>query len=111
MVVNTTNNRIVSCCNFCFKLSAKKRKSIIITNIISRLLYIVQYLLLGAISGVVLDLLGMISSLIAERKHLLFVKRHLKILFLSINIIIIITGLIIAVANKSLLDRQHKCQN
>ena len=67
---------------FLLSYQMKKRKNIIITNVISRALYILQYLLLGAFSGALLDVLGMISSVVAERKHKTFIKKHLKIIFL-----------------------------
>ncbi len=89
---------------FLLSYQMKNRRGIIITNAVSRALYILQYLLLGAYSGAVLDVLGMISSIVAERKHLKFIKAHLKAVFLSINLVIVIAGLIIAVSNKSVLD-------
>ncbi len=89
---------------FLLSYQMKNRRGIIITNAVSRALYILQYLLLGAYSGAVLDVLGMISAIVAERKHLKFIKTRLKSVFLSINLVIIIAGLIIAVSNKSVLD-------
>lgn len=95
---------LLAVATFLLSYQQKKRKNIIITNVVSRLLYIFQYLLLGAFSGAVLDVLGMISSLIAERKHSKFIKSHIKAFFVSINIVIIIAGSVIAVINKSFLD-------
>lgn len=95
---------LLAVATFLLSYQQKKRKNIIITNVFSRLLYILQYLLLGAFSGAVLDVLGMISSLIAERKHSEFIKSHIKGFFVSINIVIIIAGSVIAVINKSFLD-------
>ncbi len=46
----------------------KKRNGIIACNAISRALYILQYILLGAFSGAVLDVIGLISSVLAARK-------------------------------------------
>ena len=46
----------------------KKRNGIIVCNAISRALYILQYILLGAFSGAVLDVIGLISSILAARK-------------------------------------------
>ena len=89
---------------FLLSYQMKERRGIIITNVVSRGLYILQYLLLGAFSGAILDILGMISSIIAERKHLSFIKKHIKAVFFSINIIIIASGVIIALINKSALD-------
>lgn len=89
---------------FLLSYQQKKRKHIIITNAISRSLYILQYILLGAFSGAVLDILGLISSVIAEKKDLPFFKKHLKLIFFTVNIMIIASGTAIAVINKSFLD-------
>ena len=89
---------------FLLSYQMKKRKNIIIVNATSRALYILQYLLLGAFSGAILDILGIISCIVAERKHLPFIKKHLKTVFLLINFCIILSGTIIAVINKSFLD-------
>ncbi len=89
---------------FLLSYQMKKRRGIIMTNVISRALYILQYLLLGAYSGAILDILGMASSIIAERKHLSFIKKHSRLVFVSVNAVIIITGATIAYLNRSLLD-------
>jgi len=89
---------------FLLSYQQKKRKNIIIFNTISRCLYILQYLLLGAYSGAVLDVLGAISSVIAGKKHTRFIKRHTKAVFIAINLVIIFSGVAIALINKSLLD-------
>ncbi len=46
----------------------KRRSGIIVCNAISRALYILQYILLGAFSGAVLDVIGLVSSVLAARK-------------------------------------------
>ena len=89
---------------FLLSYQQKKRQNIIIFNTISRCLYILQYLLLGAYSGAVLDVLGAISSVIAGKKHTWFIKRHTKAVFIAINLVIIFSGVAIALINKSLLD-------
>ncbi len=95
---------LVAVALFLLSYQMKKRKNIILVNAASRALYILQYLLLGAFSGAVLDILGIVSSVVAERKHTSFVKRHLKLIFLSVNFGIILSGTIIAIINKSFLD-------
>ena len=89
---------------FLLSYQQKKRSHIIITNVISRLLYITQYLLLGAFSGAALDILGAGSSVIAERTNCGFFKRHFVLTVVSVNAIIVITGVTIALINKSWLD-------
>ncbi len=89
---------------FLLSYQMKKQRGIIITNAVSRALYIIQYLLLGAYSGAVLDVLGLGSSVIAERKHTDFIKKHIKFVFFAINLIIVAVGITIAILNKSILD-------
>ena len=54
---------------FLLSYQQKKRKNIIAFNFASRVLYIAQYLLLGAFEGVILDVLGALSSLAAQNKN------------------------------------------
>ena len=54
----------------------KKRGVILTFNLISRVLYVVQYLLLGAIEGAVLDVLGSVSAAVAQRDENNFIKKH-----------------------------------
>ena len=91
---------------FAFLLSylQKTRRNIIILNVTSRLLYILQYLLLGAISGAALDILGALSSILAGRKHTPFIQKHLKTVIISMNLLIVAAGVAIAVINRSFLD-------
>lgn len=71
----------------------KKRNRIIVLNASSRILYIVQYILLGAFEGAALDVVGTISSLLARKKNTPFVKKHLKIFVIGVNLMIIAAGL------------------
>ena len=71
----------------------KKRKSIILLNATSRLLYIIQYILLSAFEGAVLDVAGIISSFLAQKKDAAFVKKHLKVFIIGVNLLIVAMGL------------------
>ena len=73
----------------------KNRKNIILLNATSRVLYILQYILLGAFEGAVLDIAGILSSVLAQKKNTPFIKKHLKLFFIGVNIIIVIMGLLI----------------
>lgn len=89
---------------FLLSYQQKERKNIIIVNVISRCLYILQYLLLGAFSGAILDILGAIASLVAGKKNTHYMKNHKRIFVISITTVIIIIGITIAYINKSYLD-------
>lgn len=71
----------------------QKRKHIIILNATSRLLYIIQYLLLGAFEGAALDIAGILSSVMAQKKNLTFIKKHIKWFVAANGLLIIIVGL------------------
>ena len=71
----------------------KTRKKIIIFNASSRALYILQYLLLSAFEGAVLDIAGIISSVIAQKKDKPIIKKHLKAVIIGVNLLIVLLGL------------------
>lgn len=69
----------------------KRRNGIIVCNAISRALYILQYVLLGAFSGAVLDVIGLLSSVLAARKDTPLMKK------LRIPVLILINaGMLVA---------------
>ena len=59
---------ILAVITFLLSYQQEKRKNIIMWNATSRILYILQYLILGAFEGVVLDVLGTVSSVVARRR-------------------------------------------
>ncbi len=95
---------LLAVATFLLSYQQKKRKNIILLNTLSRCLYILQYMLLGAFSGAVLDVLGAVSSVVAGKKHKGFVKRHAKAVLIAINGVIILAGVLIAFYNKRWLD-------
>lgn len=95
---------LLAVATFLLSYQLKKRNHIILLNATSRCLYILQYLLLRAFSGAVLDILGAVSSVIAGQKHKEFVRKHTKSLFLLINLCILLAGGTLAILNKSWLD-------
>lgn len=93
----------VGCFLLCYQL--KSRKSIITFNVISRVLYIVQYCLIGAFTGAVMDITAIPSSVIASKKNHPFVKKYKLPLIILVNLIIVAIGLLIIffVENGSML--------
>ncbi|MBQ8351245.1 MAG: YgjV family protein [Clostridia bacterium] len=94
---------LLAVATFLLSYQQKKRRHIILFNVTSRVLYILQYLLLGAFSGAVLDVMGAVSSVLAGKKSS-FTKRQQLAVLLSLNAVIVAVGLLIAWWNKSLLD-------
>ena len=95
---------LLAVATFLLSYQQKKRKNIILCNVVSRCLYILQYVLLGAFAGAVLDILGAVSSVVAGKKHIPFIKKHEKLCFVLMNLCIIAAGGTIAVLNRSWLD-------
>ncbi len=89
---------------FLLSYQQKRRPQIILLNLISRVLYILQYLLLGAFTGAIFDVLAAIASVFAGKKHTPFIKKHIKPIVLTINACVFAAGIIIAVSNKSIID-------
>lgn len=75
---------------WCFQL--KTRRNIILINITSRLLYILQYLLLGALEGAVLDFMGLLLSFFAQKKESKFITGHFKVIMSVIIFCLILMG-------------------
>ena len=84
---------ILAVITFLLSYQQEKRKNIIMWNVTSRILYILQYLILGAFEGVVLDVLGSVSSVVAQKKDSKIIKKNLKFFIISINLLILIAGL------------------
>ncbi len=89
---------------FLLSYQIKHRQGILIANVLSRALYILQYFLLGAFSGAVLDIMGVFIALVASKKNAGFVKKHTRAVFLSISLFTLLVGGAIAIRNQSLLD-------
>jgi hypothetical protein len=73
----------------------EKRGAIIALNFFARILYIAQYLLLGAFSGAALDIAGAVSSVCAEKKETAFVKKHCLFVIIGANLLIVSLGLLV----------------
>ncbi len=78
---------------FVLSYQRKTRRGIILCNILSRGLYVVQYLLLGAFEGAVLDILGMGVSLLAQKKDTPAIKRYLPAVIITTDIVVVAVGL------------------
>ena len=77
----------------CYQL--KRRKSIIICNVISRVLYIAQYCLIGQFVGAVMDVTAIPSSTIATKKDHPFVQKFKFPIIILVNLLIVAIGLVI----------------
>lgn len=85
------------CASFLFISSyqLKSRKGLIIVNASSRLLYIMQYILLGAFDGALLDIVAFAISLLCQNRDKGFIKKHVVLTIIITNTAIIGIGLIV----------------
>lgn len=72
-----------------------KRKAIIACNVVSRILYVLQYLLLFAFEGAAMDISAIPSSVFAARKHMPFVRKHRIEIIIGMNVLQILIGLLV----------------
>lgn len=82
---------------FFFLLSFQfpKRRAIIICNVISRVLYILQYLLLFAFEGAAMDISAIPSSMLAARKHTPFVEKYRLPILILVNAVVVGIGMLV----------------
>ena len=81
---------------FLFLLSFQfpKRRAIIVCNVASRVLYILQYLLLFAFEGAAMDISAIPSSVLAARKHTPFVQKHKVAVVFGVNAFVVVIGIL-----------------
>ena len=82
----------------------KKRKHIVWVTCISNALYVLQYILLGAFSGAVMDVMSTVSSFFAAKKNDSPFNRYPKILAWSNMVLIAVVGLVSAYMQGDLLE-------
>ena len=85
---------VLAVATFLLSYQFKTRRNIIAVNLISRALYILQYIFLGAFEGAVLDFMGLVLSFFARYKEKEFIKRHFKAIIFAVNIILVAIGMI-----------------
>ena len=83
---------------FLFLLSYQfsKRRNIIICNVISRILYVLQYLLLFAFEGAAMDISAIPSSVLAGKKHTPFVEKNRLVILAGVNAFVIVIGMLVS---------------
>lgn len=82
----------------------KKRSHIVWTTCISNALYVLQYILLGAYSGAVMDFMSTVSSFFAAKKNDPPFRKHANWLAFSNMIAITAVGLISAFVQREWLE-------
>ena len=83
---------VLAVATFLLSFQFKTRKNIIVMNLISRALYILQYILLGAFEGAILDFTGFLLSFFARYKQNEFVTKNFKIIIIVTNVLLLAIG-------------------
>ena len=80
---------------FVLSYQFKTRKKIIFFNGGSRVLYVLQYILLFAFEGAVMDIVALIVTVFAERKDTKFLSKFPKMLIIVCNAFIVAVGILL----------------
>lgn len=73
----------------------KRRKTIVAMYTVANLMYVIQYLMLGAYTGVAMDFLALISSIIAKKKNNSFIAKYHIFIMLGLDALMIAAGLML----------------
>ena len=83
----------VAMCVLSYQL--KLRRNIILFNAGSRVLYVTQYILLGAFEGALLDGVAFIVSIACKNRDKGFIRGHLAAVIILSNVFIVASGLVV----------------
>ncbi|MBE6608629.1 MAG: YgjV family protein [Ruminococcaceae bacterium] len=78
---------------FVFSYQLKSRRGIIFFNAASRVLYVLQYILLGAFEGALLDIVAFFVSLLCSKSNSGFIKKHFLLTVIFSNVLVVAVGL------------------
>ena len=79
---------------FVFSYQLKTRRSIILVNALSRVLYVAQYVLLGAFDGALLDITAFFVSILCGQTERAFIKKHFALAVVLSNLVIVGVGML-----------------
>ena len=79
---------------FVLSYQIKSRKRLIAVNAASRILYVVQYLLLGAMEGALLDVVAFLVSLLCHKRDQKWIQKHVLFVIIASNLAIVGVGMI-----------------
>lgn len=91
LIANIVGIAAVVLCVLCYQ--CKTRRRIIFFNATSRVLYVLQYILLGAFEGALLDIVALLVSLLAQRKDCGWMKAHPRLTVAGANIFVVAMGM------------------
>ena len=74
---------------FVLSYQLKNRRTLIFLNAGSRILYVAQYICLGALEGALLDIVAFFVSFLCAKRSSGFVKKYLIPVFVFSNVLIV----------------------
>lgn len=86
---------ILAVVSFLLSYQFKKRKHIIFVNALSSGLYVLQYILLGALEGAAIDILSAVATVVASNKDKSFILKRLKLVVILLNLSFLVAGLML----------------
>ena len=86
---------IIAVSTFLLSYQLEKRKNIILVNAISSVLYVLQYIMLGAFEGAAIDILSTVSTVAANNKDKKFISRYTKVIVIIMNLAIFTAGMML----------------
>ena len=89
---------------FLLSYQLKKRKQIVWVVCASNALYVLQYVLLGAFTGAIMDALSTVGSFLAGKKHTQPYVKYTKLIAAANLIVIAAAGLIIAIMQRDPIE-------
>lgn len=84
---------ILAVASYLLSYQLKKRKHIIAVNATSSFLYVLQYILLGALEGAAIDVLSAVGAVTAHNKDKKFIAKHLTAVIIVLNLLFLAVGL------------------
>ena len=84
---------VLAVATYLLSYQLKKRKHIIAVNATSSSLYVLQYILLGALEGAAIDILSAVGAVTAHNKDKKFIAKHLVPVIVLLNLLFVATGL------------------
>ena len=79
---------------FVLSYQMKSRRGLIFMNAGSRILYVAQYIVLGAVEGAFLDVSAFLVSLLCQNSDKGFIKKHFALTVVLANLFIVAVGLL-----------------
>ncbi len=85
---------VIAVITFLLSYQLKNRASILFVNGCSSALYVLQYLMLGAFEGALIDVLATIITFVAHQKEKKYIAKHLPIIIVVLNLLLVLAGLV-----------------